>query len=183
MNGIAEPVFDSAHAALTFAFLFSHQQYGRSPLVKLNDRAIGSGKGLVGFDGAAQAGMVLAEIERMERMERAVLVARYAQRVEPCPCCGADRPTVVWREAVEALATWCVPSGQSSLQVRRELVGKFFGIRVEFVALAERYGMNRKTVADHFAFICRRLREVEGSAQRNVDGVLRMAGMVGEGWV
>lgn len=175
---LSEPVFDNTHHALTFAFRFSSQQYGESLLGKLQNRGLGSGKGLVGLDGAGQSGMVLAEINRLEPIEIAALVARYAPRCEPCPCCGGDKPTAGWREAMEALAAWCVPTGVLNVRVRRELIGKFFGVRVNFLELANRHGMNRKTVSEHYAVICRRLKELEQRAQVVVDDALKMAGMV-----
>lgn len=175
---LSEPVFDNTHHALTFAFRFSSQQYGESLLWKLQNRGLGSGKGLVGLDGAGQAGMVLAEINRLEPIEIAALVARYAPRCEPCPCCGADKTTAAWREAVEALAAWCEPMAVSNLRVRRELVAKHFGVRVDFVALAARHGVNRKTVAEHYALIVRRLKELEARAQVVSDDALKLAGMV-----
>lgn len=171
-------VFDSTHSALMFAFRFSSEQYGESVLGRLQGRGCGSGKGLVGMDGAGQAGMVLAELGRLEAIERAALVARFAQRCEPCPCCGSARPTRLWSEAVAVLASWCVPAVVTNLRVRRELIGKFFGQRVEFTDLAQRHGMNRKTVAEHHALICRRLKELEARAQVSADDALKAVGMV-----
>lgn len=171
-------VFDSTHSALMFAFRFSSEQYGESVLGRLQGRGCGSGKGLVGMDGAGQAGMVLAELGRLEAIEMAALVARYAQRCEPCPCCGSARPTKLWSEAVAVLASWCVPAVVSNLRVRRELIGKFFGHRVEFTDLAQRHGMNRKTVAEHHALICRRLKELEARVQVSADDALKAVGMV-----
>lgn len=61
-----EPMFKSAHAALVFALNYSMQQYDR-PLI--NRIAAGhtkeSHKGLSGVDGAAQAGMIRAELARL----------------------------------------------------------------------------------------------------------------------
>lgn len=175
---VGESVFDSTHSALMFAFRFSTEQYGESVLGRMQGRGCGSGKGLVGMDGAGQAGMVLAELGRLEAIERAALVARFAQRCEPCPCCGSARPTKLWSEAVALLASWCVPAVVSNLRVRRELIGKFFGQRVEFKEVAERHGMNRKTVAEHYALICRRLKELEARVQVSADDALKAVGMV-----
>lgn len=87
MNG-NDAIFDSTRSAVVFALGFSTQQYGATPLSKLQRNRIGSGKGLVGMDGAGQAGMVLAQIARLGQTDRAVIVARFAPRFEPSPCCG-----------------------------------------------------------------------------------------------
>ena len=59
-----------------------------------------------------------------------------------------------------------------------ERSGKFFGHRVEFTDLAQRHGMNRKTVAEHHALICRRLKELEERVQVSADDALKAVGMV-----
>jgi len=128
MNG-DEAVFDSMGSALRFAFGFNLQQYGESPLAKMQQRGrLGSGKGLIGMDGAWQAGMVLAQIDRLGPTDRADIIARFAPRFEPCPCCGGERPIAIWREAIEHLAACCIPSGVSNFRCRRDLVAKYFGV-------------------------------------------------------
>ena len=68
-----EPLFESTRNAIKFAFGYSTEQYGESVLGKLQRRDAGSGKGLVGMDGAGQAGMVLAEVWRLKPLERAAM--------------------------------------------------------------------------------------------------------------
>ena len=82
MNG-NDAIFDSTRSALVFAFGFRTQQYGETPLAKLQRHRLGSGRGLVGMDGAGQAGMVLAQIDRLGPTDRAVIIARFAPRFEP----------------------------------------------------------------------------------------------------
>lgn len=174
-----EPVFETTRHALVFAFRFSTAQYGESTLGKLLRRGCGSGKNLSGLDGAGQAGMVLATIWRLKPIERAAIVARFSPRAEPCPCCGADKMREEWSEAVEMLADWCVPAGVSNIRCRRALVGKHFGLPgVEFAALAAAHQINRKTVAEHYRAMVRRLADVEALAQAAVDDVFKGAGMV-----
>lgn len=59
---------------------FARDRYGREA---------GSGRGLVGLDGAAQAGMIRAQVERMHPLHQVVIVARFsvtdtAQRQRAC---------------------------------------------------------------------------------------------------
>ena len=175
----AEAVFETTRSAIVFALHYSTEQYGETVLGKLLRKAGGSGKGLVGLDGAGQAGMVLAAIWRLKWVERAAIVARFSPRHEPCACCGGQRPARLWRDAVEQLADWCVPAGVSNIRCRRELVAKHFGSGgIEFVALAEKYAMNRKTVAEHYRTMGRALADVESVAQMSIDEAFRAAGMV-----
>ena len=176
-----EPLFESTHAALRYALNYSSEQYGENWLGKMQGGSIGSGKGLVGLDGAAQVGLILAKLMRLSEIEQAMVFARFAPKVEVCPCCGGDRETPEWRHAVERLAAWCIPATVSHMRVRRELIAKYFGVkRVEFTTLAALCGLNRKTVAEHYAVIEKRLRGAERSAQSVIDDLLRESGMVGE---
>ena len=174
-----EAVFDSTRSAIVFAFGFSTEQYGQGVLGKLAGRQLGSGKGLVGMDGAGQAGMVLAAIWRLNDVERAVTVARFAVRTEPCPCCGGQRKSQLWREAIERLADWCIPPGVSNVRCRRDLVGRYFGAAgCEFARLADKYGINRKTAADQYRFMAARLEEAEARAYRCIDEAFHASGLV-----
>lgn len=182
MNG-GEAVFETARAAVVFAFHFSMEQYGETLLAKMQQRGSigrGSGKGLVGLDGAGQAGMVLAQIERLSPTERAAIVARFSPRSEPCPCCGGEKPLAIWLEAIEHLASVCVLSGASNFRYRRELVAKHFGVKVRFEDLASRYALSRNTVGEHYRVLARRLADFESQAQTSADEALRSHGMVGD---
>lgn len=85
-----EPVFDSLGNALTFAYRFSGQQFARAQ--NIDPTPLGSGRGLVGLDGAAQAGMILSEVKLCGSLEEMVLRARFSdpfdRSARPCDCCG-----------------------------------------------------------------------------------------------
>src|SRR5574340_220522 len=108
----SDALFPSTHNALRFAFEFNPEQYGEGTLAGLLKRAagIGSGKGLVGLDGAAQAGMILAEVWRLPALERHAIIARYGQRRTECRCCGSPGMSEEWKLAVEGIAAWAVPA-------------------------------------------------------------------------
>ncbi len=181
MNG-NESVFETTRSAVVFAFNFSMEQYGETILAKMQHHgSIGrSGKGLVGFDGAGQAGMVLAQIDRLSRTERAAIVARFSRRFEPCPCCGGEKATAIWREAIEHLASVCIPVGVSNVRCRRELVAKHFGVQVGFSALAEKCGLSRNAISEHYRVLTCRMADIEAQAQASVDEALRSHGMVAD---
>ena len=80
-----EPLFNSTHVALTFAFEYAGQQSPRTPMTSLmRTENIGSGKGLSGLDGAAQAGFILAEVCRLSDDQHNIIVARYGRVTHEC---------------------------------------------------------------------------------------------------
>lgn len=69
--------FKSAFDAVRFALAYSTQQYGETMMAKrLRGESLGSGMGLVGVDGAGQAGMIRRELETLPELHMSVIVAR-----------------------------------------------------------------------------------------------------------
>lgn len=159
---LAEPLFTSAHAALTFAFGYSMQQYDRPAMNRMAAPALGTGKGLAGLDGSAQAGMIRAEVQALGKLAEAILIARLAPRTQPCSCraacCSGSRQNREWAEAIAVIAdhvratalAGCTASGL----LRREYVARYFTgktMRTSLEDLAEKYGLARNTVSAHNA--------------------------------
>lgn len=174
-----QAVFETMRSAVLFAFNFSTEQYGQMPLARLQRSSIGSGKGLVGHDGAAQAGMVLAQVSRLTPIERAAIVARFSARSELCRCCGGQKPTALWQEAVEQLASGVLPVGVSNYRFRLDLVAKHFGVSMRFDELATRHALSRNTISEHYRTTTRRLADIEAQAQAAIDDALQLSGIVG----
>jgi hypothetical protein len=70
---MSEALFRSAHQALSFAFTYSATQHGTAAAAERQialaareryERTAGSGRGLKGLDGAAQAGLIRSLVER-----------------------------------------------------------------------------------------------------------------------
>lgn len=179
MSNDGTAVFETMRSAVVFAFNFSTEQYGQMPLARLQRSSIGSGKGLVGQDGAGQAGMILAQVWRLSALERAALIARFSPRCEPCPCCAGQKHTALWRDAVEQLASLVLPAGVSNYRCRIELVAKHFGVSVRFEEIASRHALSRNTISEHYRTMTKRLADIEAQAQAAIDDALRLSGMVG----
>ena len=64
------------------------------------------------------------------------------------------------------------------MRCRRDLVAKYFGVAVEFSALADRYKLNRKTLSEHYHAMRHRLDELETKAQMAVDDAFKASGLV-----
>lgn len=172
---VEQGLFDSAHGALVFAFNFSGQCYDRPMMNRMASPAVGSGKGLVGLDGAGQAGMIRAEVRALGRLAEAILVARIAPRTMPCSCrsacCAGVRPNKEWTDAISILAdhvrntalAGCVSNGL----LRREYVVRYFTRkeqRASLDQLSDRHNIARNTASAHNAKVAALF---GGSAKKN----------------
>lgn len=196
------PLFESAHGALVFAFNFSGQCYDRPMMNRLASPAVGSGKGLVGLDGAAQAGMILAEVQTLGKLAEAIIIARIAPRSVPChcrsACCAGHKPNKEWTDAISILAdyvrTTALAGCTSNGILRREYVVRYFtrkDDRVSLEALAEKHDIARNTVSAHAAKVALLLGGaqpkkdkpgvpgLESAAMDAIEDRLRDIGMVG----
>lgn len=151
-----EVLFKSAADALRFAFNYSHQQYDRPLMNRLATKSSGEGKGLVGQDGAGQAGMIRSRLEKLPHLYRVVLAARYAPHSFPCtcgrPCCAGTVFNLEWREAVGAVASYAceiVPGGVAQYRLRRGLLFRHFGPRTLMSDIAKKSGVNVDTATAH----------------------------------
>lgn len=196
------PLFDNAHGALVFAFNFSGQCYDRPMMNRMASPAVGSGKGLVGLDGAAQAGMIRSEVKAMGKLAEAILIARVAPRVTPCSCrsacCSGHKPNKEWTDAISVLAdyvrTTALAGCTSNGMLRREYVVRYFtrkDERISLEALAEKHDIHRDTVSAHAAKVALLLGGahpkkgkpgvpgLESAAMDAIEDRLRDIGMVG----
>ncbi|MPS76567.1 MAG: hypothetical protein E2591_00660 [Achromobacter sp.] len=155
-----EALFRSAHAALVYALNYSMQQYDR-PLI--NRMAVGrsnaDSRGLSGLDGAAQAGMIRAEIARLPTLFQALLIAKAAPSHLHCECraacCAGMRINPEWQDAMSEVTTaaasgalsGCISNGR----LRSALIQRLLGARMTLKDLAERYDVDEKTAGAHSA--------------------------------
>lgn len=197
-----EPLFESAHGALVFAFNFSGQCYDRPMMNRLASPTFGTGKGLVGLDGAAQAGFIRAEVQALGKLAEAILIARLAPRSMPChcrqSCCSGKKPNKEWTDAIAFIADYvrntalagCTANGM----MRREYVVRHFSRKEERIGLddlAEKHDINRHTVSAHAAKVALLLGGqqakkdkpaapgLESAAMNAIEDQLRDIGMVG----
>ncbi|TDV39546.1 hypothetical protein C7405_101665 [Paraburkholderia caballeronis] len=159
---MSEIVFKSAFDAVRFALCYSSQQYGETPMAKrLRGESTGSGMGLVGLDGAGQAGQIRRELWELPELHLSVIVARAAPRDLPCSCgsacCSGHTPNLEWQAAIgwltRASAAYC--SGFSHYRVRRAIVEKAFGVKRNLEDIARDCDANVKTVSNHNAAVRR----------------------------
>ena len=178
-----EPLFACAHDALRFAFNFRNDRLGKNALAAWivdKTRRAASGKGLVGNDGAAQAGMVLAEVDKLGEAMKAAVICRYAERRASCSACGGDTVAQHWREARDELTDYVLPSisGISPRHMRRALVERHFGVPVKMGELAAKHQVHpipRPSITSDSRAACAALEE---RAMIALEDALQRTGMV-----
>lgn len=161
MTNTEQILFRTPQDALIFAFNYSTQTRDRSAMDRMAAPSPRTGKGLSGNDGAAQAGMIRRELEQLTEIERAVLVARFAPRSSPCACgracCGGHTPNPEYLAAIRTLeqaAMAILPSGTVvHYQLRRGLVEKATGVKIEIKSLAIKCGVAERTAYAHWEVI------------------------------
>lgn len=164
-----DPLFDSTWAALAFAFRYSTQQYQPTPMARLMRGSIGSGKGLVGLDGAAQAGLIRAIVETLPEFERCAVVARFA--LDQRESLGAK--LVLIRPATASLGT-----GVHDRRMVDNLVQRFYGQRCHLKDIAKVYGVHANTITERWACINRMLTGLEHRAIDKAEAAFQEAGLV-----
>lgn len=163
-----DPLFKCAHDALAFAYRYNFQQYAPTPVAKLMRGKIGSGKGLVGVDGAAQAGIIRGLIEPLDPCEKAAICAKYA--FEPKELLWARNTLIV--PALTAL-----PTGAHNRRMVDALVQRYFGRKVKLKELAAQYGIHHNTMTQRWACIKRQLTQIEYRAIDRAEEILIDAGL------
>lgn len=179
-------IFSSVQEAVTFACNYSSQQYAMSPMAKLlQGPARGSGRGLVGLDGAGQASMVFAEIARLDYWQMVAVIASRATRSETCnclrPCCRGWRMTELFREAVSQLADQAARDSREVLPVkafRIAVLGKYFGEKIHVLDEAEKLGIAEHPANRHATTIRKWVRELEKKGMTALNERLDEVGML-----
>jgi len=159
------PLFRSTHDALMFAFNFAGQQSPRTPMTSLfKTPGLGTGKGLSGLDGAAQAGFIIAEVCRLQDDQRNVIVARYDRSTHECKCCGSEVNSEEREAAIDALSH-CVELEGIHKKVRLMIVRKVMcGGRLHFDILAKQYSLAERSLYRRAAAVKLKYRKVENAA-------------------
>lgn len=175
--------FLSTHAALKFAFSFN----GGLPPTP-HARLMGGKSnlaGLTGFDGAAQAGMVLAELHECGAGVEHIITARYAPRKTRCDCqagcCSGYRDTPAWSLAIAWLTQQAMShlSGRvSNFRLRQAIVRRYFGERETMTAIGNYALAHRDTVSDQNTILCAWLRTAEAAAVVRIDERFKERGIV-----
>lgn len=174
---MSQTLFRGAHEALTFAFRYGTDQSPRTPMTALMQGAqLGNGKGMVGLDGAGQAGLIRAALRHLPIQQQHVVLVRYGDIAVPCPCCGnADGRRPDWLEAVDALSHWCEPIHDLHRDIRRAMVVKAVCRRGSSLIreTAQRYDVAERTMRRRYVDAKHELGRVENAAMSWVEWWLK----------
>lgn len=180
-------LFHSVGSALAFAFNFTHGQYKSSAMATMMGGAKPTGRGLGGLDGAAQSGMILAEIDALEpRIRGQILIARFAVRSLPCGCrhvcCSGFRSNSEWLLAIaeisEMVRTEALAGYSVNFLLRQTLVRRYFGVHCSLINAAAAAGVDRDTASTHASRVICYLKAEERQARYEIEGRLKAAGIV-----
>lgn len=171
------PLFDSGFDACRFAYAYSSQQYAMTAMAKImRGGSVGSGKGLVGLDGAAVAGTIKRHVEALDDQSHAAIMSRH----ELVRNHAAVAAGVLVQFVLPALGT-----GAHHRRMVLALVCKYFripddkGRQYQLSALCDQFGLSADTMTRRKAAAFRRLREIESRAQGLIDDALKNSGVVG----
>lgn len=168
-----QPLFNSTHEALLFAYNYSYQQSPKSTMTALmarkdeeNGAVRTEGRGLSGVDGAAQAGMVLAQVERLPASQRNYIVAKYGDATHECLCCGEDAHTREWKAAIDALSG-CIELDGLPKKVKLSLIRKAIcGSKFDQGKMVDKYDLSERTVYRKTADVQARMDKIRKDAYK-----------------
>lgn len=193
-----EALFGSYHEALIFAYNYADQQYAKSVMARLYTRA-GSGRGLIGLDGAGEAGFIMADVRRLSQPEQDVLCVRYTKVKSYCKCCGHEVNTNQVKEALSRLEAYIKTAKYSNSEIEdrkirdvmnllnlsliRSVINEYFGLATygTLIDLASKYDIHRETASKYANNIKKILRMLERKAENNIANLLEISGKVDNG--
>jgi hypothetical protein len=173
-------LFDTSRDALMFAFRFCGQQYAKAPEL-MKGKVIGSGKGLIGLDGAGQAGFISREARSLPKAQFYALLARFTDRFNPCTKCGTEQPTDEWMGACKWLAEEyrIELAPEAHIKLMTLLVQRHFSPHKRSLAdIATFFGDGLSKVKHINAKLSPALKKLEGTAQAKIDERLTYLGIV-----
>ena len=174
------PPFKSAHAAVIFALNYAHQQSPKTPMTALlRGPAGGSGAGLSGLDGAAQAGMILRAIDALSHDQRAVLIVRFGDFRSDCPCCGQPAPSEEWNEAMAYLASSADLEGLPRIVRFAAIERAVCRRKWDSKRISQEYGLSLRTLQEQVRRLKARMGKAENAGLGALDTWLRQGGTVG----
>jgi len=182
----SEPLFHTALSAIRWALSDRNADLTRNSLWRyINSVPEPASRGLGGFDGAGQAGIIVSHVMRLGTPKAQIVIAQAAVAKLPCACgrdcCSGQRSNPIWVGSVESVAKWYLTTREPDCKRPRLVVGclrRFFGEHVGLEVLAKRNGVSRSLVAQQNGEILAPVKSYRDSAWREVEDSLTKAGLV-----
>lgn len=219
-NGKEPALFDSVREALVFALNaavvdmprpFMNKAMAEAPKRKLSKKvreALGIREEetrrmqlyprahFKGMDKAAQAGLILRQLEKLDLDQATCLKGRLTHAYDPCscraPCCSGQKRNPRWAEAVKLMCHILKETGDVLRQPGKRGLGTppelrqivveawFTQSACSLASIARQAGVTEVTARKHAECITTYLEQIEGEAWQNIAPILDQAGIVGE---
>lgn len=168
-------LFENTEQCLSFAYRFQSEQYAATPMAKWMGGPIGSGKGLGGIDGAAQAGLVKRNIASLSPLHQACITARFSPKFESCRCCGGQKMLEEYKLALVVLSQFALSqfSGLSVRSLIEVIIRSYFERGVSVSAYAEEKKIALRTAADQKSKIFNALKKLDTQARGEIAELLQ----------
>lgn len=182
---VDDPLFRSDGGALMFALNHAHGTCKKPGLTAMMGGG-SAGRGLGGLDGAAQAGMLISQLDWLRKHRKAILIARFALPRVDCGCgqgcCRGYRDNPEWSSAIAEVTEHILVAGAveivSHYRVRRAMVMRHFGERVNFTDMARLCKISRNTASAQYAVVAKYLKTEEQRARWEYEGILKVEGII-----
>jgi hypothetical protein len=167
-------LFKSTHDALRFAYRFNGDN---TVSARLGNTPSGNGRGLGGLDGAAQAGMIQAEVRQLGEIEEAVALAAFS-----------IPGTLVWSHGIAGIVRHIVETRAIRFKARElcvYVVAYFNRKRHTQESMAQRLKIDQGTVSRHYREVSRYLgskysKGLCDDVMLRIDDEMRAKGVVGD---
>lgn len=177
-----EPLFDSAHQALMFAYTFAANQHAVAAAVERQISDLGAqryerlrhvSRGLHGLDGAGQAGMIKRQVESLpSHAQRRVIEARFAILDRPMQVTAMRELTLIVMKRLHV--------ERSEVELVASLVQRWFGARCTLIQLQEQSGLSARTITTRWSAVHRRLGIIDTLAMNTIYKRLQDAGVLND---
>lgn len=164
-----EPLFNSAHEALRFAYAYCYEQYPVTPLSRFLHGHYGSGRGLYGNYGAAVAGSIKRIVWSLTPIERNILLCRYSLNSQELSSAIAS---------VLPLASGALGTGVHSTRMIIEIVHYHFRRDKTMRQLCDALNMRRSSVKRRLKKIEAYLYHLENVASAKAEHAMSAVGVV-----
>lgn len=181
MQTESEPLFHSALAAVRWALSDERVALQQSSLY----RSPGSGRGLSGFDGAGQAGIVISAVYRMGSPHADIVMADAASVKLACTCrrdcCSGWRSNQVWLDHVNFVTSWWIETNEPDCKRPRLVMGcvrRFFHENISLEAIGKRNGVSKALAVEANGVIVKPLKPIRDAAWVRLDSGLTSLGLL-----
>lgn len=177
----SDPLFESAHQALMFAYTFSANQYAVTAAAERVIAMCGreryerpmpyrQSRGLKGLDGAAQAGMIRAAVLRLDPLHQAYIDARFDVLNESRRRFAVRVVALTMRRLVQV--------GPELADLVVIMVRRHFGEKIALDDYIEHFGLPRATLFRRAARIRKAIQEHADTAMMRIEDLLVAQGIV-----